>query len=109
MKTYFLLLDLKNDPALIASYEEHHKNIPKVIKESIMNAGIHKMDIFRFENRLVMHLETDDNFSFEEKEKMDLSNDEVQVWEKLMSSFQQVIPGTKEGHKWVLANKIFEL
>lgn len=109
MKSYFLLLDLKNDPDLIAQYEKHHKNIPRVIHDSITKAGITRMDIFRFENRLVMHLEANDHFTFEEKSKMDQSSEEVQVWENLMSSFQQVIPGSKKGDKWVIANKIFEL
>ncbi len=109
MKSYFLLLDLKNDPELIAQYEKHHKQIPPKIKQSILEAGITKMDIFRFENRLIMHLEADDSFSFEEKQKLDESNDEVQQWEELMSSFQQIIPGSSDGAKWVVSNKIFEL
>lgn len=109
MKTFFLLLDLKDDPQLIEQYEKHHHPIPQVIHESITNAGIIRMDIFRFGNRLVMHLEANDDFSFEEKAKMDQSNEDVQIWENLMSSFQQIIPGTPEGQKWVIANKIFEL
>jgi L-rhamnose mutarotase len=109
MKSYFLLLDLKDDPEKIYQYEQYHKSIPPKIRESILNAGITKMDIFRFENRLVMHMETLDSFSFEKKEAMDKSNEEVQNWEQLMSKFQQIIPGTPDGHKWVITNKIFEL
>jgi len=109
MKMYFLLLDLKDSPDVIAQYEYHHQHIPTKIKESILEAGVTKMDIFRFNNRLVMHLETKDDFSFEKKAQMDQSNEDVQIWENLMLTFQQIIPGTPEGQKWVIANKIFEL
>lgn len=109
MKNFFLLLDLKDNPELIAQYEYHHKHIPEKIKESIVEAGITRMDLYRFSNRLIMHLETLDNFSFEKKAAMDQSNKDVQVWEKLMLTYQQIIPGTPEGHKWVVTNKIFEL
>lgn len=109
MKTFFLLLDLKDHPEVFEAYEAYHKPIPEVIKQTILDAGITRMDIYRFSNRLVMHLETTDDFSFEEKSKKDLNNPVVQEWENLMATFQQLIPGTPEGTKWVLTNKIFEL
>lgn len=109
MKTYFLLLDLKNHPEVIEAYEAHHKPIPEAIRQTILEAGVTRMDIYRFSNRLLMHMETIDDFSFEEKSKKDAANPVVQAWENLMATFQQLIPGTPEGSKWVLTNKIFEL
>jgi L-rhamnose mutarotase len=60
-------------------------------------------------NRLFMIMEVDDSFSFNKKGAMDAANPKVQEWEQLMWKYQQALPGSKPGEKWVLMNKIFEL
>ena len=111
MKKYCLAVDLKDDPELIAEYENRHKkeNVWPEIMKSITDSGINNMEIHRTGNRLFMIMETDDSFSFEGKAAMDDSNQKVQEWEQLMWKFQQPLPWAKEGEKWVLMNKIFEL
>ena len=109
MKRFSLALDLKDDPALIKEYENYHENVWPEIKQSIKNADIINMEIYRTANRLFMIMETTDNFSFERKAQMDTSNDKVQEWEKLMWKFQQPLSWAKEGEKWVLMDKIFSL
>ena len=109
MKKYFLTLDLKNDPELIRQYEEYHKNVWPEIISSIKNSGIEDMQIYRYETRLFMVMEVNDNFSFEKKQKSDNSNDKVQEWEQLMWKFQQPLEGSVEGEKWKLMDKIFQL
>jgi L-rhamnose mutarotase len=109
MKRYCLALDLKNDPALIAEYEAHHRNVWPEILQSITNAGIEQMEIYRTANRLFMIMEVNDDFSFEIKATMDSTNKKVQEWEELMWKYQQAIPGSKPGEKWKLMDKIFSL
>ncbi len=109
MKQYCLTLDLKNNLELIAGYEEHHKKVWPEIIDSIKEAGIQNMQIYRFETRLFMIMQTDDNFSFEKKQKTDELNAKVQQWEQLMWKYQQPLQGSKPGEKWKLMNKIFEL
>jgi L-rhamnose mutarotase len=109
MKRYALGLDLVNDPKLIQEYEEYHANGWPEIKSSITDAGVDKMEIYRFGNRLFMIMEVNDSFSFEQKAEMDNNNPEVQQWEQLMWKYQQAIPGAKAGEKWVIMDKIFEL
>jgi L-rhamnose mutarotase len=109
MRRYCLALDLKNDPALIAEYERWHQAIWPEIRQSILEAGIVVMDIYRFGNRLFMIMETDDSFSFERKAAMDKENPMVQEWEQLMWKYQQGIPGADKGEKWVLLDRIFSL
>ena len=62
---YFLALDLKEDPALIAEYKAYHQNVWPEITESIKTAGITCLDIYCVANRLFMVLEANENFSFE--------------------------------------------
>jgi L-rhamnose mutarotase len=109
MKRYCLALDLKDDSKLIAEYEAYHRNVWPEIKKSILDSGITNMEIYRFGNRLFMIMEADDSFSFDRKSAMDSSNTKVQEWEQLMWKFQQPLPGSKPGEKWVLMENIFKL
>src|SRR5579864_8986979 len=102
MKRYCASLDLKDDPALIAAYEDYHKQVWEEIIESIKAAGIESMSIYRTGNRLFMIMEVNDSFSFDEKSASDASNPKVQEWEALMWNFQQPLPWAKPREKWVL-------
>jgi L-rhamnose mutarotase len=109
LKRYCLALDLKDDPQLIAEYEQYHQAVWPEIIESIRNAGIGQMEIYRSGNRLCMIMEAGENFSFEKKAKMDAANPKVQEWEELMWKYQQALPVACAGEKWVLMKKIFTL
>lgn len=111
MKRYCLALDLVDDPKLIDEYEQWHKtgSVWPEIKDSISGAGITDMQIYRTGNRLVMIMETTDDYSGEKKAEMDAANPKVQEWEQLMWKFQQPLPWAKGGEKWVLMKKIFQL
>ena len=109
MKKYCLTLDLKEDAALIAAYEDHHQKVWPEIIQSITGSGIIQLQIYRLGNRLVMLLDAKDTFSFEEKAKLDETNNKVQEWENLMWQYQQALPLAKPGQKWVLMTKIFDL
>ena len=109
MVRYCLALDLKDDADLIAEYEQHHQHVSKAIIDSITDAGITVMDIYRTGNRLFMIIEAADNFSFDRKAAMDAANPHVQEWETFVWKFQQPLPWAKEGEKWILMDKIFSL
>jgi L-rhamnose mutarotase len=104
---YCLTLDLKNDPALIREYEQHHYNIWPEIVESIKGSGITNMEIYRYETRLFMIMEVDNTFSFERKAAMDAANPKVQQWENLMLQYQHPFEGSAQ--KWVLMDKILQI
>ena len=109
MARYCLALDLKDDLQLIEEYENYHQHVWSEIKKSITDSGITDMEIYRTGNRLFMIMETNENFSFEKKAAMDNSNPKVEEWEQLMWKFQQPLPWAKEGEKWILMEKIFQL
>jgi L-rhamnose mutarotase len=111
MKKYCLAVDLVDEPNLIAEYERLHKpeNVRPEIRQSILEAGISNMEIYRTGNRMFMIMETDDTFTFERKAAMDAANPKVQEWENFVWKFQQALPWAKEGEKWVSMDKIFEL
>ena len=81
MKRYCLALDLKDDDSLIAEYEEHHRKVWPEILQSIADAGIDKMEIYRTGNRLFMIMEVNNSFNFDEKAAADAASENVQEWE----------------------------
>lgn len=109
MKTFYLALDLVDDPVRIQEYEEHHKKVAPEILKSITDSGITNMILYRTGNRLFMIIEAEDYFDFEEKSKMDASNPKVQIWESLMDTYQQRLPWSASDEKWVLMKEIFNL
>ena len=90
-----LALDLKDDPALIAEYEQHHQRIWPEIAAHLRRQGVTGMEIHRLGTRMVMVMETDDP--------------KVQAWEALMWRFQAATPWTPAGEKWVPMTRIFDL
>lgn len=109
MKKYCFALDLKEDIALIQAYEDYHKAVWPEITKSILDADIHSLEIYRFDNRLCMIMETGPDFSFEKKMQLDASNPKVQAWEILMWQFQKALPNSHAGEKWVRMQKIYDL
>jgi len=109
MTRYCLALDLKDDPKLMAAYEEYHASVWPEIINSIKEAGIKALEIYRVANRLFMIIEADDDFSFEKKAALDATNEIVMQWEKLMWQYQQALPTAGPEEKWVLMQKIFSL
>lgn len=104
-------LDLKDDPALIEQYRQHHADgkVWPEIEEGIRRADIHDMEIYCTGNRLFMIIEVDDTFDPEKKQRMDAENPRVQAWEKLMDTFQSPLPWAAPGEKWTPMDRIFRL
>jgi len=109
MKRYVLALDLKPDEALIREYDAYHRAVWPEVLESLRNSGILEMEIFRVGNRLCMVLETTDDFTFEEKARLDAANPKVQQWETLMDTYQDRLPWVAPGAKWALMQSVFRL
>ena len=109
-RQYCLTLDLRDDEALIREYEDFHKPgrvWPEVI-ESIHDAGIIDMRIYRAGVQLIMVMTVLDSFSFEDKARKDGANPKVVQWERLMSRFQDA-DGKSDASKWQLVKNIFRL
>lgn len=104
-----LALDLKDDENLIRQYEEYHQEVWPEVLESIKSSGIRNMEIYRTGNRLFMIMEAEDHFSFEMKAQADKADPKVQEWETLMWNYQQALPNSRPGEKWVIMDKIFSL
>lgn len=109
MVRHCLALDLVDDPVLMAEYKKYHEKIWPEITASIVDSGIEDLQIYCVGNRMFMIMDVSDSFSFERKAKMDAENPRVEDWETLMWKYQQGLPTAKDGEKWLLMEKVFQL
>lgn len=109
MPRHCLTLDLKNDETAIAEYKRYHVKIWPEVKKSLVDAGIEEMEIYLAGTRLFMIMEVSDRFSLAAKAAADAANPKVQEWEALMGRFQQELPQSRPGQKWVPMEKVFTL
>jgi L-rhamnose mutarotase len=108
-RRYCLTLDLKDDPKLIAEYKRHHEHVSPEITQTFKDAGVEALEMYLLGTRMFMIMDVNDSFSFEAKTEADRLNPKVQVWEKLMWTFQQPLPQAKPGEKWLRMQRIFKL
>jgi L-rhamnose mutarotase len=107
---YCLALDLKDDPTLIARYEEFHRKVWPDVLRHIREQGVTGMEIYRLGTRLFMVMDTDDAvYNAERMAQAASDNPVIQEWETLMWEFQAPTPWTPAGQKWVLMERIFDL
>ncbi len=111
MKRMVFALDLADDPAAIAEYEAWHSagRIWPAVVESLRDSGLENLEIFRTGTRLCLIMEAPDEFSLEAKAAADAANPQVQVWERLMATFQRTLPWAPPGQKWLRMQRIFSL
>ena len=108
MKRHVLTVDLKDDPATIESYLDHHRRVWPEVQRSLRTAGLHGMEIFLLGRRLVMIVETDGDFRtlFE---RHAASDPRVAEWEALMKTMQEPSPGAAPGEWWAQMRPVFRL
>lgn len=107
---HLLALDLKDDPALIAQYQAHHRRIWPEIAAHLRRHGVLGMEIYRLGARMAMVMETDDAVYDPAAMAAATENDpKVREWEELMWRYQAPTPWTPAGQKWTPMEKIFDL
>lgn len=109
LKRYCQAIDLKDDPELIAEYEEYHKKIWPEIVDHLKSLGIEKMEIWRVGTRLFMIMDVNELYDPLLAEEMSLKSKINQEWETLMSKYQRVTPWVKNNQKWCEMVQIFNL
>lgn len=109
MKRYCQTLELYNDPELIAGYVEEHSRVWPEIKEGIREVGILDMQIYIYENRLFMIVDTVDDFDWVKDNERLATLPRQAEWEAYVSRFQRSLPGQASHEKWKIMRQIFKL
>jgi len=99
-------LDLVDDAALIAAYEQQH--IPGAVWPEVLAdiraQGVVQMQIWRVGTRTVMIVDAGQDFPRSRPSAL-----RVAVWEDLMSRYQKPLAEAEPGQKWLPMTRIFAL
>jgi L-rhamnose mutarotase len=110
VKRYVLTLDLVDDAAGVAAYLRHHRAVWPEVARSLRRVGIAAMDIYRLERRLVMVMDTRDDFDLKRSFAAHRTSDpRCAEWEDLMKTFQRSPPGARPGQLWTPMARVFRL
>jgi L-rhamnose mutarotase len=110
MSRYVLTVDLRDDPAAIAAYREHHSRVWPEVQESLRRAGVRHMEILIHGRRLVMIVELNNGLDIQRVfADHAASHPRVQEWERLMQSLQEPASGAPPGKWWAVMDPVFRL
>lgn len=105
---HVLTVDLRDDPAAIRTYVEHHQQVWPEVLDSLRHAGIRAMDIYLLARRLVMVVEIAEGLTLQEAFTIHRSvGGRVDDWERLMLSLQEPPPGAEPGQAWTPMTSVF--
>ena len=107
---YVLTVNLKDDPAVIDAYRQHHRQVWPEVVDSLRHAGVEQMDIHLLGRQLVMVLEISDGLDFRRTLAAHVaSSPRVAEWERLMKSLQEPAPDAQPGEWWATMEPVFSL
>ena len=111
VKRYCQMLELKNEPELIARYRRAHSKDEawQEILDGIRQVGILEMEIYIKDNRLVMIVETPLDFSWDEAMNRLASLPRQAEWEAFVAQFQQCDASATSDEKWQMMERMFYL
>jgi L-rhamnose mutarotase len=110
MTRHVLTVDLRDDPAAIAAYRQHHRDVWPEVIDSLRQVGVQQMDIHLLGRRLVMIVEMRDGADYKHAFASHVaSSPRVAEWERLMQSLQQPAPGAPSGEWWTVMEPVFRL
>jgi len=110
-KRYCKTMELRNDPLLIEAYKKAHvkgaawSEITKGMKE----VGIIDMEIYLFETRLFMIMDTRDDFNYDKAMYELAMKPRQSEWEAYMSQFQDSSAEATADQKWQLMDRIYKM
>lgn len=111
MKRFVQTLDLRDDPRLIAEYRRLHsrEGVWQEIIDGIRSVGIKAMDIYLRGTRLVMIVETDDDFDWDTQMARLAAAPRQAEWETLTARYQVAAADASSAEKWKMMEQIFTL
>ena len=107
-KSIAQVLDLKDDPEIIAKYEEYHRNVWPEVIDALTGIGIERMEIFRSGNHLFMYCTVPDEFDPHRDFQSYTDSKRAEEWNDLMSTFQQKVSEATESDWWCPMSLAFD-
>lgn len=110
MNRHVLTVNLRNDPAAIAAYREHHRRVWPEVIASLRRAGVKRMDIHLLGRTAVMVVDLADGLDIRRVfASHHASSPRVAEWEQLMKSLQEPPADARPGEWWAAMEPVFRL
>ena len=105
-----LTVNVKDDPGVVQTYRDYHREVWPEVLASLRHAGVDRMDIYMLGRRLVMVVDTRSGLDYRMAfEKHASSSSRVIEWERLMKSLQERPAEAAPGEWWALMVPLFHL
>lgn len=111
VKRYCQMLNLKDNPVLIAEYRKRHSEgevWPETLA-AIREIGILEMEIYILGTNLFMIVETPLDFDWDIAMAKMATLPRQEEWEEYMSVFQMCTKGATSAQKWKMMERMFYL
>ena len=108
-KRYCKTLTLRDDPELIRQYKEVHAKVWPEIIQGMREVGILDMEIYLYQNRLFMIMDTEPDFDHDKAMAALARKPRQREWEAYVSRFQDTSPEATADEKWQLMERIFKM
>jgi L-rhamnose mutarotase len=103
-------VNLKDDPGIVETYKQHHRDVWPEVQASLRRVGVQQMDIYLLGRRLVMVVEMRNGLDYRAAFKSHASSSErVVEWERLMKSLQEPPAEARAGEWWAFMDPVFHL
>jgi L-rhamnose mutarotase len=110
MSRHVLMVHLRDDPAAIAAYRDHHRHVWPDVVASLRRAGVTRMDIHVLARTAVMVVDVADGLDIQRVfAAHHASSPRVAEWERLMKSLQEPAPGAAPGEWWATLEPVFSM
>ncbi len=109
MPQFALALNLRDDPRIIAEYEEHHRKVWPEVLAAIRATGVEDIKIYRNGRNLFMTMIVPEGYDSDGRSAAYDRDPAAQRWEALMRTLQEPLPGSPPGQWWTRIPCIFDL
>ena len=111
IKRYVQTMDLKDDEELIRRYCEAHDEIHArpAILAGMREVGILEMELYRVGDRVVMIVDTPEDFDWDSAMSRLACLPGQADWEAYVAQFQQCSPTDTSDQKWKMMDRIFRI
>lgn len=111
VKRYCQIIEIKDNPELIARYRECHSNDRhwKEIRDGIRSVGILEMEMYIHSNKVIMIVETDLDFDWDSAMAKLAMLPRQAEWEEFVAKLQGCDPKSTSAQKWRQMERMFYL
>ena len=103
------IVNIVPDSAKLHDYLAYHEKVWPEVEAGFKKAGYQNITIYRYGFLLVMRISVPYGANLDSMGKLAESySPRCAEWNKLMDSYQQGVPGTAPGQKWVEAKSFYE-